>query len=193
MMKSENTKKKIIRETIALIRKMDGETDQVTIRRIAENAKVGTGLINHYFESKENLIRICVQQIIEQVVCTFKAEKIDGRESIDITKAVACQVTDFLMENMQIARISILGDLSGPQKNDNSMRTALGFAKCMAGDAPVRQYMQKAFFLVSILQESFLRREEIPEITGTDFYDKQQRDVYIEKIVSMVMVMGSKM
>ena len=190
MMKSENTKEKIIRETIALIRKMDGETDQVTIRRIAENAKVGTGLINHYFESKENLIRICVQQIIEQVVCTFKVEGSDEREPVDITKAVACQVTDFLMENMQIARISILGDLSGPQRNDNSMRTALGFAKCMAGDTPAKQYMKKAFFLVSILQESFLRREEMPEISGTDFYDKQQRDVYIEKIVSMVM--GSK-
>ncbi len=187
MMKSENTKEKIIRETIALIRKMDGETDQVTIRRIAENAKVGTGLINHYFESKENLIRICVQQIIEQVVCTFKAEKIDGRESIDITKAVACQVMDFLMENEQIARISILGDLSGLQRNDNSMRTALGFAKCMAGDTPAKQYMKKAFFLVAILQESFLRREEMPEISGTDFYDKKQRDSYVMEIVNMVM------
>ena len=192
-MKSDDTKEKIIFETIELIQEMNGETDQVTIRKIAEKAKVGTGLINHYFESKDNLIRVCVQRIIGQVVCTFKVEGTDKREPVDITKAVACQVTDFLMENEQIARISILGDLSRPQKNDNSMRTALGFAKCMAGDAPVRQYMQKAFFLVSILQESFLRREEIPEITGTDFYDKQQRDVYIEKIVSMVMVMGSKM
>ena len=186
-MKSDDTKEKIIFETIELIQEMDGETDQVTIRKIAEKAKVGTGLINHYFESKDNLIRVCVQRIIEQVVCTFKVEGSDEREPVDITKAVACQVTDFLMENEQIARISILGDLSGPQRNDNSMRTALGFAKCMEGDTPEKQYMKKAFFLVSILQESFLRRDEMPEISGTDYYDKKQRDSYVMEIVNMVM------
>lgn len=186
-MKSDDTKEKIMIETIELIQEMNGETDQVTIRKIAEKAKVGTGLINHYFESKDNLIRVCVQRIIEQVVCSFKVKESDERGPADITKAVACQVIDFLMENVQIARISILGDLSGPQENDNSMRTALGFARCMAGDASVRQYMKKAFFLVSILQESFLRREEMPEISGTDFYDKKQRDRYVMEIVDMVM------
>ncbi len=45
----------------------------------------------------------------------------------------AKQVMDFLMDNMQISKISILGDLKNPREKDNSMGTALGFAHCMAG------------------------------------------------------------
>jgi AcrR family transcriptional regulator len=40
-----------------------GDIKKITIRRIAEEAGVGVGLINHYFETKDNLIEVCVQKI----------------------------------------------------------------------------------------------------------------------------------
>ena len=50
-MKSERTKEKIIQETIMLIKASNGDTESITIRKIAQNAGVGVGLINHYLHS----------------------------------------------------------------------------------------------------------------------------------------------
>jgi hypothetical protein len=83
--------------------------------------------------------------------------------------------------------ISILGDLSSPQVNDNSIRTAHGFAYCMSYGIDSEKYIKKAFFLLTILQESFLRKGVLYSNIGVDFFDKKQRDNYIDSIVDMVM------
>ena len=45
-MKSEQTKQRIVEQTIRLIRESNGLMESITIRQIAEKADVGIGLIN---------------------------------------------------------------------------------------------------------------------------------------------------
>lgn len=186
-MKSEQTKENIIQQTILLIEKYNGDTSQITIRKIAEQAQIGIGLINHYFGSKDHLIEICVQQIIVEVVRSFKLENCAGMTPKEITKCTAIQVADFLMNHMQISRLSILGDLNTPKVKDNSISTVYAFAHCMSGGIKTDKYIKKAFFLVSILQESFLRKDVLVHNMGIDFYDKNQRDDYINNIIDILM------
>ncbi|MDD3413872.1 MAG: TetR/AcrR family transcriptional regulator [Lachnospiraceae bacterium] len=186
-MKSEKTKEKIIQQTILLIEECDGNIADITIRKIAERAKVGIGLINHYFISKDYLIEICVQSIIKNVVHSFKIANCAGKNPREITQYVAKQVMDFLMENKEISRISILGDLNLPKEEDNSFHTAFGFAYCMSGGINPEKKMKSAFFLVALLQGSFLRKDVLNKKIDIDFYDKNQRDKYIGDIVSMIM------
>lgn len=186
-MKAELTKKKIMLETIRLIEEYNGELTEITIRKIAERASIGVGLINHYFGSKDHLIELCVQQIINGVVNSFKVENCEGKTPKEVTEYVAGQVMDFLMENRQISRLSILGDLNSPGRKDNSIRTAYGFAHCMAGQSAPENYRKESFFLLAILQESFLRKDVLMENIGVDFYDKKQRDAYIKTIITMIM------
>ncbi|MFA9377028.1 MAG: TetR/AcrR family transcriptional regulator [Lachnotalea sp.] len=184
--KADHTKKLIIEQTILLMKETDGNIELLTIRSIAARAHVGVGLINHYFESKKKLIEICVQTMIGGVVHSFKLEKSDGMKPIDMTKHVAMQVADFLMENKQISKVSILGDMKNPKEKDNSIDTALGFAYCMSGGQNPKKYMKKAFYLLSILQEAFLRKDVLVQNIGVDFYDKKQRDCYIEEIIDII-------
>ncbi len=67
-----NVKEHIINVTTELIERYGGDTKKITARIIAENAGVGLGLINYHFGSKDNLIMLCVQRIIEKVVADFK-------------------------------------------------------------------------------------------------------------------------
>lgn len=106
---------------------------------------------------------------------------------IEMTKRVVVQVTDFLMENKQISKISILSDLKNPKEKDNSIDTAMGLAYYMSGGQKSDEYMKKAFYLISILQESFLRKDVLIENIGVNFYDKKQRDSYIEEIIDIIM------
>lgn len=186
-MKAEQTKLNIIQQTIILIEECNGNTADITIRKIAERAQVGIGLINHYFTSKDKLIEECVQSIIKNVVHSFKIDDCVGKNSKEVTQYVAKQVMDFLMENKEISRISILGDKNLPKEKDNSIDTTFGFAYCMSGGIHPEKKMKRAFFLVAILQESFLRKDVLDKNIDVDFYNKNQRDEYIDYIVSMIM------
>ena len=181
------TKEKIIEQTIALIKENNGDTDKVTIRKIAERSKLSIGLMNHYFESKEKLLEVCVQTIISGVVTSFKPELCESSGPSEVLKCVAKQVMDFLMENPQISRISILGDLTSPKETDNTMGTVMGFAKSIPSDRPLETRLRDAFMLTAILQESFLRKDVLKRTLGIDFYIKSERDAYIDLIIEKVM------
>ncbi len=68
---NQDLKEQIINATIALIENSDGLIENITIRAIAQKANVAVGLINYHFESKKNLIEVCVQRIISHVMATF--------------------------------------------------------------------------------------------------------------------------
>ncbi len=182
-MKSDISKEKIIQHTICLIQESDGMMESITIRKIAERADVGVGLINHYFGSKENLIEICVQTIISGVISAFRPAMSENGDSIEITKNVAKQVMDFLMDNQQISKVSILGDLKHPKVMDNTMKTVLGFAARLSGEQITQEQKVKAFMITAVLQEAFLRKDCLKDSLGIDFYDKEQRDHFINEII----------
>lgn len=186
MEKSEKTKEKIIEQTISLIKENNGDINKITIRKIAEQSKVGIGLINHYFKSKDKLIENCVQRIINNVIYSFKPGVCKSSDRMEIIKCIAKQVMDFLMENQQISRISILGDLTNPKAVDNTMGTVLGFAGCISKGKPTEKDIRNAFMLTTILQESFLRKDILKTSLKIDFYDKSERDSYIDNVIDKV-------
>ncbi len=181
-MKSDITKENIIKETIGLIRRTDGTVEEITVRKIAAEAGVSIGLINHYFGSKDNLIEVCVQTIISEVIHSFRPELCGEKDPLLVTRCVAKQVMDFLMENRQISRVSILGDMRQPEESDNTMKTVHAFAARLAGDEDIRTRMKDAFFLTAVMQAAFLRKDDMKKSLGIDFYDKNERDGFIDSI-----------
>lgn len=75
MKKTRDVKEIIIQATTALIEENSGHVQRITARTIAERAGGGLGLINYPFTSKENLITICVQRIIGNVIAGFDTKK----------------------------------------------------------------------------------------------------------------------
>ena len=74
-------KEKIINTTISLIQHSDGLVENITVRDIAQKANVAVGLINYHFDSKKNLIEMCVQRIISHVMKTFSNRRVCGRRN----------------------------------------------------------------------------------------------------------------
>jgi AcrR family transcriptional regulator len=182
-MKSDRTKENIIDKTIILIKETNGDIDGISIRKIAERAGIGTGLVNHYFQSKENLIEICVQTNISDVIYAFAPESCESQDPAEITKCVARQVMDFLMTNSQISRVSILGDCKQPKVMDNTMKTVMGFAHCLSGGQITDAHKASGFLITSVLQTAFLRKDILKDCLQVDFYDKAQRDSFINQLI----------
>jgi AcrR family transcriptional regulator len=182
-MKSERTKENIIRQTIYLIKEMDGDIEAITIRKIAERAGIGVGLVNHYFKSKDTLMEVCVQTIISDVIHSFRPEGHVNNNPVEITKCAAKQVTDFLMDNKQISKVSILSDLKRPVVMDNTMKSVYGFGSCLSQGEPTQEHLINSFILTAVLQGAFLRKDILKESLGIDFNNKAERDSLLDYII----------
>ncbi len=184
MKSSEDVRQKIIDVTIGLINNSNGAIETITTRTIAEKAGVGIGLVNYYFQTKENLIEICVQRIIGTVITKFKPAANEELSAIGRLKATAKEVADFLIENPSVSRISILSDHIKPRIFDNTMKTVQGFLSGLSGNnMSDRDKKILVFALTSILQVLFLRRDLSKELFQLDFNTKTDRDTFIDIII----------
>ncbi len=188
MEKTKNIKEHIMDVTTQLIQESDADINQITIRRIAERAQVGLGLINYHFGSKDKLILECIQRNINNVVHCFTPEKKDDGEIDDKYRLMdwAKQVYDFLFENRVISMMSILGDMQDYHPTCNSVNTQRGFALALAGFTDDKQKRMLVFSLTSIMQAAFLSGEHSKEIIGYDLYKKEERDLFIDTVVEML-------
>lgn len=185
MVPRNDAKKAIVDATIELIQESGGNTEELTVRTIAERSNVGIGLINYHFQTKENLIEVSVQQIIGEVISKFKPDMNGNLNRIEQLKNVVKSVADFLAGNPSVARISILGDFKTPKTFDNTMQTVKGFGLSLKDvDFPDKDKTLLMFMITSVLQAVFLRRELSEELFGYQFDDKVQRDRFIDVIMN---------
>ena len=188
-----NLKETIIYATTELIQECNGDVNKITLRKISERAGVGLGLINYHFGSKEQLIVLCVQRIINNVVMCFSPDKKiydenDGLEDKDRLEDWAKQVYDFLFENYAISSISILGDMQNYHVKSNSVYTQKGFSMAIQNDISEEKKRLLAFMLTSSMQVAFLSGNASKEILGYDLRIKRERDSFVESLVELLFI-----
>ncbi len=189
MKKADDIKEKIINVTTGLIMESKGNAENITTRAIAEKANIGVGLVNYHFQTKENLVEICIQRIIKNVISSFKRDRAANEQQHGMTqlKNTAMSVADFLIENPEVSRISILGDNKNPKIDDNTMNTVKGFSHSSGGSgAPEGRELIALFALTSTMQSMFLRKDICSEIFGFDMDDKCKRDIFISELIHIL-------
>ena len=192
MKDKEKVKEAIINATTELIEQSGGEIKNITARAIADKSGVALGLINYHFESKENLVAICVQRIINKVLMSFAPDKKDYSEPDGLTDkqrltSFAQQTFDFLFDNYAIIKISILSDFKDYKPMCNSAFTQMGFRFALRENIPENKKQLIAFSLVSTMQAAFLSGENSKQITGYNLFEKTERDMFVSDTVSMLM------
>lgn len=192
MKDSTEVKEIIISSTIELIEQSNGDIKKITSRSIAEKSGIALGLINYHFESKEKLIALCVQRIINNVLMNFAPDKVnyvkdDGLTDKERLISFAKQTYDFLFANYSLVKISILSDFANYQPKSNSALTQMGFRFALRGNIPEYKKKLIAFSLTSIMQDAFLAGENSEAITGYNLMDKEQRDRFVSDTVSTLM------
>ncbi len=192
MRNNNDVKELIINATTELIEQSGGDVKTITTRAIAERSGVALGLINYHFESKESLIALCVQRIINKILMQFAPDKIDYTKADGLTDkerliSFARQTFDFLYANYAIVKISILSDFADYLPKSNSAFTQMGFRFALRENIPESKKQRIAFSLTSIMQTAFLSGENSIAITGYDLMEKTQRDRFISDTISMLM------
>lgn len=178
-----DNKEKIIQTTIDLINEKGEQMTGITVREICKRANVGLGLVNYHFENKDKLIEICVERIVNGIVANFhsigeKTEKLTAIEKLDY---LGNMTFTFLFEHYAISKISILADMRMPKEDDNTHRTYLAYLPLLSACRPdwdQKTLERKTFYLISVMQQSFLRHEVITQLYGTDLTVPEERRAF---------------
>ena len=191
MTANDEAKESIIQATIELIGASDGNIRKITARSIADKSGVSLGLINYHFGSKDKLVAICCNRIINKTLMAMSPEKIDYTKDDGLTDkerltSFAKQTFEFIYENPSTVKISVLSDLKDYSPDCNSALTQKGFLLALRGDLPEVQKKHIAFSLASIMQAAFLAGDNAQKITGYDLKTKKQREKFIVDTVDLL-------
>ena len=161
-----DNKEAIIQATIKLIEEKGEHLEEVTVREICKRAGVGLGLVNYYFGNKDKLIEQCIERMINGTVEDFQniREKTDGLTPFEKLEYLGNMTLDFLFEHYVVSKISVLTDMQCPKENDNTYRTY-------------------AAYLITVMQQMFLRYEIISQTLGIDLRQKEKRKDFHTKVL----------
>lgn len=179
-MSKKEMKEKLIEVTMKLMEESKGDVSQITTRGICEQANVGIGLINYHFQSKDNLIAICVQRFISKSIDNFQPNLKPNLSPCEKMKKSVSQINDFLVNNASVSKISILQDHINPATNDNTIRSLQGIKHSVEElKAEENEKNLLVFALVSFVQNMFLRKEQTEELFGFDYENEEQRNAVL--------------
>lgn len=183
-----DNKEAIIRAAIALIDEKGENLNEITIREICKKADVGLGLVNYHFGSKDKLIELCVERMINEVVDRFERlrEETEGLSPFEKLEYLGNMTLSFMFDRYAVSRISVLTDMNTPKEYDNTSRTYEAYLSLVADCRPdwdEETVKRKTFCLITVMQQSFLRHEVIRHAIGTDLTVKEEREAFHKQIL----------
>lgn len=186
-----NNKDLIIDKTIEMIEKNPEGLKNLTIREIARQCNIAIGLVNYHFSSKDELINVAVNKIINGIVEKFGAirDEIENLSPVDKLVFLGDMTFDYLFDHYQISKISILSDIDNPSENNNTERTFQAYVPIIKNIRPeLSDFDVKtlAFQLVIVMQQSFVRHDIILRQFGVDLTDKEQRHKYHRDMIKSI-------
>lgn len=191
-MKDDEMKEKIIAETIRLIEADGNSPEDINFREICASLNISLGLINYHFGSKKNLVKACVQKMIDGIVSNF--EKI--RDSLvdlppyEKLKKLSIMTLDYLFSNSNLSKLSINVDCANPTVTDNTSHTIRAYIPLMKLCKPNlndKQIWLLTYKLVFTMQNIFMRAEIINSDLGINLFDKKERDAFHDEMLTSIM------
>lgn len=187
-----NGKEAIIQTTIELIEEKGEHLDEITVREICKRAGASLGLVNYHFGNKDKLIEQCIERMINGTVEHFQniRGKIDGFTPFEKLEYLGNMTLDFLFEHYAISKISILTDMKSPKENDNTNRTYLAYLPLVAAcrpDLDEAAIRRKTLYLITVMQQMFLRYEIISQAWGMDLKQKEIRKNFHAQVLHDIM------
>lgn len=178
----------IIQATIALMEENGEHLEEITVREICKRAGVGLGLVNYHFGSKDKLIESCVERIINEIVERFGhiREKTRGLSPFEKLEDLSNMTLDFLFEHCALSKISILTDMRTPKEKDNTSRTYAAYLPLVAAcrpDLDEAAIKRKTLYLITVMQQIFLRHEGLSRTLEIDLEKKESRKQFHTQVL----------
>ena len=113
-------------------------------------------------------------------------EKTEGLTPFEKLDYLGNMTLTFLFVYYAVSKTSILTDMNMPKEDDNTHRTYLAYLPLVSACRPdwnKDTLERKTFYLIALMQQSFLRYKVIRELYEVDLTDREERKMFHTKIL----------
>ena len=191
--KEDNSKQKIIDTTVEIL--SNEPLENLTMRRIAKEAKVTLSSINYHFQSKENLIDIAIEKVFTNLVGTWD-DVYTNKNGDPITRFrnLFKLGSKFIEAYPRLAKLSLLRDFQNPSIKDNTSMLSAAYLialKEIYGNERSEQELKIIVHtLISAAQTAILREAVLKETIGFDMKNKDDREFVSDFVFDLIIQKG---
>lgn len=180
MHREQGAKDRMLQAATELL-ECEQRAEDITVRKIAERAGVGVGLISYYFDSKDHLLSVASRQIIKDAIDEF-SKQAAITDPIERLKAMIKVIFDLDPGKQQLIQFLLtLGPLRGDLKTSlylvDVLHEIYGETK---GELELRIL---ALQMLQPLEIALMTPEEFRLFSGVDVYDRTSRNEFIDLLV----------
>jgi TetR/AcrR family transcriptional regulator, regulator of cefoperazone and chloramphenicol sensitivity len=188
-MKKENIdpRQRLLDAAIALLAEVK-DPDSLTVRQIADRARVGVGLLNYHFGSKEQLLDQAIAELMQRDAGLKPAKARTGAEGkpLERVRSILKQTSKvglrFPSLTRMLAKRALLGGDYGPE------RILLPLLREHFGAGLSEPEIRvTAIQIVAPLQAMAARAGDFETFTGLDFLDEAVLDRIIDRLVDNIL------
>ncbi len=174
-----DARERILQAALELLSE-EADPDRITTRQIAERARVGIGLINYHFQSKDNLLQLAVARVAGDIADVWQ-QLLDPSipDPLERLKSMLKANAKAALDNYKFARIAISYDLL--HGNMEVPQVLLPVLREIYGRGKDEQDLKViALMLVATMQLIFIRHAVFRKYAGVDVFNAAQRDRWID-------------
>jgi len=184
---NQDTRKKLIKATKKILTESKN-IDSLTARQISTEAQTNLAMINYCFKSKDELLKIAINEIVSEEFeksvnesTDEKSEKQSGKEQLRNILYSVCDVTVKFsnLTKMSIPYILLNDEISIPYD-------ILPFVKKIVGvQKDETECKIIAFQMIYIMQLIFYRSDDFKKYAGINIHDESQRHQFIDLQINL--------
>lgn len=175
-------RERILQATIEILNE-DNNPENITIRQIAIRAKVGVGLINYHFQSKENLLQVAVARVGGEIADQWE-NTLDStiEDPLDRLKSMLKANASVAIHHHKFAGIAIRYELLQGEMSVCQVIVPV-LTEIFRREKTEQELKVISFMLVTSMQFMFIRDRAFKKYTAIDIFNDKQRDHWIDLMV----------
>ena len=184
-MDNSETKSKLLDATKELLLS-EQHPEKITARKIATAANVNLAMINYCFSSKDELLKIAVDEIIDAEFKKISAQDLSSYSPKEALKELLYRISQVTLQYERLTRLSIpYALLTAPIEIPDSL---LPYIREIVKDKKDDRFCKMvAYQIVSILQIVFYRESDFYAYSGINIHEPEDLHFFIDEQINLLL------
>ncbi|HBG1845049.1 TPA: TetR/AcrR family transcriptional regulator [Clostridioides difficile] len=180
----KDARERIIEVTLNLLNEVD-DIEEITVRKIAERANVGVGLINYHFKTKDNLLSTAIGDVMSNIIAELYDDSVYTLRPIEDLKNLLKKLCDTGLHYEKVLPFVLTqcitnGDMQAELDIVPMLRKIFGNKK---DEMSLRII---ALQIILPIQISALSTESFQLYSGINIKNKYERDKFIDILIENI-------
>ncbi|EGT4601482.1 TetR/AcrR family transcriptional regulator [Clostridioides difficile] len=180
----KDARERIIEVTLNLLNEVD-DIEEITVRKIAERANVGVGLINYHFKTKDNLLSTAIGDVMSNIIAELYDDSVYTIRPIEDLKNLLKKLCDTGLHYEKVLPF-VLNQCIANGDMQAELDIVPMFRKIFGNKKDEMSLRIIALQIILPIQISALSTESFQLYSGINIKNKYERDKFIDILIENI-------